>query len=196
MFLSQLGIFLIPFYFLNFSIFTKEEFKSNLMFTYIAITLISFTLNSFIINPYRSNSILKEKSLNRSNPITNIVVDKSKMEKILLIDSLLKTNGFNKETDDLFIYPNKPGYFNFLNAKPYGNSWNFNGYKNVDLVNCFHINNEISNKRNVFFILEDSLPLGLRNCLFTKLHSYNKTKNLKIQNKESSVELWGPFKKK
>jgi hypothetical protein len=173
---------------------TDLRLKSIIAFgSVISLFLITQTFNIFYLNPYMSDVDFSKKHKWDKPPLSFLIVDKKISKRGSEAKSILNQMDFKFDNDRIFAYPNIPGYSSILQIEPYGNSWNFAGYNQIHLVNCYHINKETLTDGEVFLILEEELPDQLESCLFNKLLITEKTEEREVYLEDKIVKFIGPL---
>lgn len=190
------GAMLLVYFIPVISIITNEIHKNShylILQRIISLFLILQTFNVFYLNPYMSDPIFGNKKMWYETPLTFSLIDYEIAEKGLSVKSSLEEMDFIFGKDRIFAYPNAPGYSSILKIEPYGNSWNFGGYKQIDLANCYHLNNENMTDGNVFLILEEELSEEIKSCLYNNLTINDQTTEKQIYFQNKKIKILGPL---
>lgn len=183
---------------------------NNIKFLKESAIIYTLSILSFVIlikyqyvSPYRSGSILLQNTLSKhSKPLKYIHLEKQFSESIDNLYLTLQDLKFDKQKDLILSYPDNPGYASSLEIKSYGSPWNFSGYENINIVNCFHLNKR-DKSSEVYFLLEKEIPEELKSCLsiylkekpdfFKEKVIYRNTKSYRNNEKNLTLILRGPY---
>lgn len=132
-------------------------------FSIMSGLVVSYFLVTSILFPYR-NPPLFESNLDQSNHryLKGIWVSRLVNRSIKAVSDLPIQKNVK-----VFGYKDLPFLSVFSQARAYGTSWYFSGYKNTNILDCTFINLE-DDSQHIYIALTETVPMEVKNCLLKK----------------------------